>query len=223
MAQMTFSTTGPNDDYVYTASASYPPTPANNRGLDEISADAYKAFTAGNHSVATGLFKWDTSLLPNLINITSATFSATTAASTSPDGRNLLADYYVFDGTISDYTPTGSGSAYSGAISGIAGSTLVTLTLVGDLNANISRTGMTGLRFTISGGAATSGSNNIVQFYSSQNPYSLAAPLLTVNYDIPATTRIAPDAILAQTNLTGAVSAIQDDPDSETGVWLTAP
>lgn len=35
--------------------------------------------------------------------------------------------------------------------------------------------------------------------------------------------RIAPDALLLQTNLTGAVSALQDDPDLETGVWLTAP
>lgn len=34
--------------------------------------------------------------------------------------------------------------------------------------------------------------------------------------------RLAPDAILEQTNLTGAVADIQDDPDSPDGSWLTA-
>lgn len=34
------------------------------------------------------------------------------------------------------------------------------------------------------------------------------------------TERFAPDAILAQTGLTGTVSAIQDDPDSPDGNWL---
>jgi hypothetical protein len=35
-------------------------------------------------------------------------------------------------------------------------------------------------------------------------------------------TRFAPDAILASTNLTGAVAAVQDDPDAPDGSWLTA-
>lgn len=38
-----------------------------------------------------------------------------------------------------------------------------------------------------------------------------------------AATRIAPDAILSQTNLTGVVASIQDDPDSADANWLTAP
>jgi hypothetical protein len=38
----------------------------------------------------------------------------------------------------------------------------------------------------------------------------------------PGTVRTVPDAILAQTGLTGAVGAIQDDPDSPDGSWLTA-
>lgn len=36
------------------------------------------------------------------------------------------------------------------------------------------------------------------------------------------TSRSAPDAILAQTGLTGAVTAIQDDPNSPDGNWLVA-
>ena len=36
----------------------------------------------------------------------------------------------------------------------------------------------------------------------------------------PVMERFAPDAILAQTGLTGAVTAIQDDPDSPDGSWL---
>lgn len=38
-----------------------------------------------------------------------------------------------------------------------------------------------------------------------------------------ATERLAPDAILAQTNLSGSVSAIQDDPDAPNASWLTCP
>lgn len=34
--------------------------------------------------------------------------------------------------------------------------------------------------------------------------------------------RLAPDAILASTNLSGSVAAIQDDPDAPDGSWLTA-
>lgn len=37
-----------------------------------------------------------------------------------------------------------------------------------------------------------------------------------------ATQRLSPDAILLQTNLSGVVSAIQDDPDSPNASWLTA-
>lgn len=37
-----------------------------------------------------------------------------------------------------------------------------------------------------------------------------------------AVERLAPDAILAQTNLTGGVAAIQDDPDAPDGAWLTS-
>ena len=35
--------------------------------------------------------------------------------------------------------------------------------------------------------------------------------------------RLAPDALLTQTNLTGAVTDIDDDPDSADANWLTAP
>src|SRR3990167_8627732 len=38
-----------------------------------------------------------------------------------------------------------------------------------------------------------------------------------------ATERQSPDALVEQTNLTGAVTAIDEDPDSSAGDWLTAP
>lgn len=38
-----------------------------------------------------------------------------------------------------------------------------------------------------------------------------------------AAERLAPDAILSQTNLSGSVTAIQDDPDSPDTSWLTCP
>jgi hypothetical protein len=38
----------------------------------------------------------------------------------------------------------------------------------------------------------------------------------------PTITRFAPDAILAISGLTGAVTVIQDDPDDPDGSWLVA-
>ena len=37
----------------------------------------------------------------------------------------------------------------------------------------------------------------------------------------PVSSRLAPDAILTQTNLTGSISTVQDDPDSADGTWMT--
>jgi len=43
------------------------------------------------------------------------------------------------------------------------------------------------------------------------------------DYSLPVTENLAPDALLDQTGLTGAVTAIDEDPDSPDGDWLTAP
>lgn len=40
-------------------------------------------------------------------------------------------------------------------------------------------------------------------------------------WPVPLTQRLAPDAILVQTAQSGAVSLIQDDPDSPDANWLT--
>jgi hypothetical protein len=66
-----------------------------------------------------------------------------------------------------------------------------------------------------------------VQFSGGLSPsrrWAAAVTTLKAATAPPDTTtgRFAPDAILAATGLTGAVSAIQDDPDSPDGNWLTA-
>ena len=46
------------------------------------------------------------------------------------------------------------------------------------------------------------------------------SPVYSITEADVITQRFAPDAILAQTGLTGVVAAIQDDPDSPDGSWL---
>lgn len=50
---------------------------------------------------------------------------------------------------------------------------------------------------------------------------STAFFLADPNWPTPVTTRLAPDAILAQTNITGVLSNITDDPDSNDANWMT--
>ena len=63
-----------------------------------------------------------------------------------------------------------------------------------------------------------------VQPNAAQTPastaHAIAALITDASGPAPITERFAPDAILAQTGLTGVVAAIQDDPDSPDGSWL---
>lgn len=47
------------------------------------------------------------------------------------------------------------------------------------------------------------------------------APTMTATDNSGGVQRLAPDAVLTQTNLTGALSDIQDDPDTPDANWMT--
>lgn len=192
----TFRRTAPTQDWAY-------------RGLDGVS-----------FSVDVILLAFDTSSLSDTATVNSATLRLNLQSVLSGDGaRSLTAGYSAWDGTSnSDWVGTAQTDAHAGtALSSLTQNASNDLALIN--LTNINKTGITYIKVHISGGQPTLSNGAVVTFYDHA---TLAEPQLIVDW-LPPTTRIAPDAILAQTNLTGAVSAIQDDPDSADASWLTAP
>lgn len=180
--------------------------------------DAGRTLSGGNYEVATMLLRWDTSSLPDSCYITSASLYGFITAATNTDGRNATFDWAFWDGSsISDLSITAQTNAHAGtALSSLTAFTYATFALVNG-NPYISRTGYTYLRGHIDGGIPT-GVNDI-EFYDENWGTGATYPQLTVNYGLR--TRIAPDAIVSKVNLAGAVTDIQDDPDSPDANHLT--
>lgn len=207
---------GANDGKCEGSSASYPPAYVYHDTTDVL-ANAARVFGGGIYYVDQALFRWDTSPLPDGAIVTGAEASIHVFNVYNVDARQVVADWRVMDGTSADYSPTAISNAFSGvALASVPVGANYIFTL-DNAPANVSLTGMTGLRFHISGTAPTGQNQCQFDTYESGNP-----AVLTVFYTL-ATSRIAPDAILSQTNLTGSVSFIQDDPDSPDANWLTAP
>lgn len=223
MPQVTFNIAASIDDQnVYRRQvATWPPTSAVLR--DTAGGENYleKDYNAGRNdfSIQNGLFRWDTSSLPDGATVYTASLRMRVSVLANTDSKSVTAGWYTWDGVSdTDYSQT----AETNAISGVAVSSLT----VGAYNTfplsnlqNVSTTGVTYLRLHLSDGAQPTGDNYVG--YKTIDDVNFIPPQLIVDYSFG--TRIAPDAILAQTNLTGAVSAIQDDPDSPDASWLTAP
>ena len=124
-------------------------------------ARATKTKSGSLYTVLVGLFKWDTSSLPDTATISSATFTGYMTAAASCDSRNYTADWHTWTTPGSgDFTATAGTDAIAGtAISGISASSDNTFTLSNPTT--ISLTGYTGLRTHISGGAPTCNGNYV--------------------------------------------------------------
>lgn len=214
-----------DDDLVYGTGAVYASATFVGNNPTQTSLFApYKAFDGANYDIRNLLLRFDTgSVLPDTAIVTGATLRLRIESHSDVDTRSITADWNgAWTGVAADW----SIAALTTAHAGTALSTFTTdnfdydFTLTGYGGGNVSTTGYTNLRVHISGGAPT-GYNYVAvsAFGHATNP----APRIIVDYVVGTPTRIAPDAILSQTNLTGTVSAIQDDPDAETGTWLTAP
>lgn len=208
-----------NDQWIQRVGAAYPPTGAVQRNTATATVQCGHTFDGSTYYTQIALLSFDTSGIPDTDTVLDATLRIWVTDNTNINTTNVTADWYAWDGVSdTDYTDTAGTNA-------IAGTSISSLTVGQDndiplLNAtaNVSKTSSSYLRLHGTGGAVTS--FNDLQFAAIEHTTQVEARLIVNHVSV---TRIAPDAILAQTNLTGAVSVIQDDPDSPDANWLTAP
>lgn len=224
MPTQTFSiATSADDDTVYFYDTVYPPTTNFVRDTAAANVQIARRFVSTYYYVQNGLLRFDTSSLAGA-TVTGATLRVYSEFMFSGDALNITGGWYQWDGTSqSDYSFTPETNAFAA----VAASVFTTgadhdVTLL-NAAANVSTTGYTSLRLHMDGGQPTT--DNLLYLVSFNHAtLSASRPRLIVTYSVPGTSvRMAPDAILSETNLSGGVSAVQDDPDSETGVWLTNP
>jgi subtilisin family serine protease len=135
----------------------------------------------GDYAIMVGLLRFETSSIPDGATITSATLRLHVTDKWSDDNRSLVGEWYAgsnwpIDG--SDWTSTASSTAIAGtAISGIALNAVNNFSLQN--LASLSKTGFTGFRLHVSGGAPPG--DNYVQFASRESG-SNPQPQLVVTY-----------------------------------------
>lgn len=227
MAQMIFTVAANADDVtVFTDTATYVSTgtPVYDTGATDTIRPA-RDISGGRFYVGPGLFRWNTAALPDFATVTGATFRFYSEHVDNVDSLSITGDWTSWSGT--NAAADWSYGAPTGAFSAIALSNFTAVQeydiALSNADVNVSLTGITYLRIFVTqraSDAAPTGENDI--HIGSIEHATATPPRLIVTYTVP-TSRIAPDAILAQTNLTGAVAAIQDDPDSADATWLTAP
>lgn len=192
-ATMTFTiTTGADDGRTQRNGATYPPDGTITSISNTSGVDITRSDNGGGKdtsvSVKNGLFRWDTSALPDNAVLSSATVTFNVDQILNDDARSLTADWYTsWPIDESDWIL----SAQTNALSGIALSTFSlgsnTITLE-NISTNVSTTGYTGVRFHINGGLPTG--QNLLQVSSYEvaiiDPSTM--PLLTVTYTTPIQT-----------------------------------
>lgn len=221
MGQTSYAIAASGDDArVYKQSATYPPTGSVIRETTAATAGAarYNNGSSTDFFIMNGLYRWNTSDLASLTIPSAYLQIVGNGANDNPDSRQLTLDWYLFDGTDADYSETALTNAHAGTLIGTIGvGSLYQIPLLNP-NANINKTGMTGLRAHVSGGLPTGANRCYFESFDAAVPANY--PTLIVNWTT-TTTRLAPDAILSMTNLSGAVTDIDEDPDTGDASWLT--
>lgn len=181
-SQATFSiTTNANDSTGEYQHSSWPPnagTWVDDSGLDSIYAA--KHFVSPTYYGVDGYLRFDTSSLPDAATITSASLKLYCIDKNDNNNYSLVGDYYDFGGSptvAGDYVETASPSIFAAVDLGAIGIGLNTINLT-DLT-GISKTGITGIRLTLSSGTPTL--LNHVRFAALEHT-SLTEPQLVVNY-----------------------------------------
>lgn len=158
MAQTTFNVAASADDAMIACSSStYPPGTPNNFSSQTEQIDAViRRLDVATFIVRTAVIRWDTSSLDDAAVIVGATLRLRVNFKSDADSRSLVAEWYSYDGSISDadYASTASSTAH-------AGTTIASITTGQDNDfalqnlENINLSGYTGIRLHISGGEPT--------------------------------------------------------------------
>lgn len=207
-----------------TGGSQFPTTPAN------AATGAAKQQNAGTFEVQNALLRFDTSLLPDAAAVTSVVLRLYILSNYSEpaDARNMTWDWYVWSmpPVDADFAQVAGTSAASGpAVNSLVPNQDNDITLTDTSGwPNVSVSDYTYLRGHVSGGQPAADNYFHTWTCAAYDHATLSAsrPRLVVDYTVPSE-RVIPDAILTATNLSGTVTAIQDDPDADTGVWLVAP
>ncbi len=166
MPQVTISiAAGGDDGRQRRTGAAYPPTGTGSPVMTETDVWIDKTFTS-SYSTNNGFVRFDTSVIPDTAIVTSAVLRMEANSMVNPDTRDLNIEWYpgatwASAGTISDSDfadVVGTGANVT-ALSSIVNGANNDFTL-SDPDANISKTGFTGIRMGISGGAPT-GTNEV--------------------------------------------------------------
>jgi hypothetical protein len=196
-------------------------------GGNDASADNAGGFDSTNALIypyrsptylAVGVIKWDTSSLPDGAAIVSATNRLYVSGKQNADGKGLVGEHYVFVGNnAADYTAGAVDDAMAAVpVAGLPMSGSHDFLLRNP--ALISKSGFSGIRYALTTGVSGENEVQIASF----NHSTLPEPLLIVDYATQQT-KLAPDALVSMSGLSGTVAAIQDDPDDPDASWLTVP
>lgn len=179
MTQTTFEVLSDVDDGCgYKTGGGYPPT-GSYVVLDGSALYAWK----GTSEVDCSFIRWDTSAIPDDATITAATLRVyVTGVGANPDSRSLVGDWYDFGGEPSvdaDWTASVGTTAVAGtALSSFSLYSWSDISL-SNPDANINKTGYTGIRLGVSGAAGTA--DNYVAFAAYEYDPT-KAPELVVTY-----------------------------------------
>lgn len=207
---------GGDDGHAAGSGASFPPG-WSNTNTTATTVIPQKSI-AGNHLLNVGLLRFDTSVLPSGVVVTSAVLRLRGVGKWDDDSRSLVAEWYLPTfgpgPAPADYSTTVVSDAHAGtAIAALVTGADNDLALL-DAADNINKSGYTGLRLHVTGAEATG--DNYFQFASFDHA-TLDAPRLIVEYEAQ---EIRPDATSAAGNWTaqpsGSLHANTADDDDAT-------
>jgi hypothetical protein len=137
----------------FSATTWFPGTGSINWTTNGTTIDTAKSNDGVNWLIDNGLWRWDTSSLPDSIIVDSATVSAYVTAKSDSDGDSFGLEWYQWSGSPTTADSSGTevfNAVASMTVASITASTQYTWTVIGG-QANISRIGTTYMRSHISG------------------------------------------------------------------------
>jgi hypothetical protein len=173
--------TGADDGYVYRNSWSgWPPTSAQSENTSDTQLEAKKTYSVSDYDVSVWLMRFNTSSIPDSVTVLSSTLAVTPLAKNNDNGRVINCEYFSFSSiTTSHFVIDVGTTAFSTNINSFVVNNRLTLNLSNV--SNINKTGYTGFRAGVSGGAPTG--NNYGNIASLENTTSAYRPVLSVTYN----------------------------------------